>query len=73
MEYLTREQAIEKLNDLLEDDVKENFMEQEKNAGEHGDPTFVVSNRKGFSAEVGIDWNKEADLLIYTIQEDLQS
>ncbi|WP_067729631.1 hypothetical protein [Oceanobacillus damuensis] len=70
MKNLTREQAIEKLNNLLEDEVQANFMEQEKKAGEHGDSTFLVSNRKGFTAEVEIDWNKEADLLTYSITEN---
>ncbi|MGJ9460274.1 hypothetical protein [Oceanobacillus sp. CF4.6] len=73
MKNLPRSQAIEIINEFLEEDVSEIFNEQAKNAGEHGDPSFVVTNSKGESVEVFIDWNEEEDILSYSVNEDFKS
>ncbi|WP_010649915.1 hypothetical protein [Oceanobacillus massiliensis] len=67
MDYLTREQAIKKLKEQLREDIEAYFIEQEKYAGDHGDSSFLVRNREGETVQVGIDWNKEADELVYTL------
>ncbi|MFC3040554.1 hypothetical protein ACFOGI_09880 [Virgibacillus xinjiangensis] len=69
MENLSRGQAVRKLNDLLGENIEENFTAQEKHAGEHGHSSFLVTNQKGATAEVGIDWDKEADELIYSVKD----
>ncbi|MFC2949897.1 hypothetical protein [Virgibacillus sediminis] len=68
-QHLSREEALKKLNEILDENVQENFTEQERKAGEFGHSSFLVSNRKGSTAEVGIDWDKEADELTYSVQE----
>ncbi|PAE27930.1 hypothetical protein CHI07_17195 [Paenibacillus sp. 7884-2] len=73
MKNLTRDQAIERLNLLLHEDVADILNEQVKNAGEHGDPSFLVTNSRGKSVEVFLDWNKEEDILSYSINEDFNS
>ncbi|MFD2045386.1 hypothetical protein ACFSTA_17010 [Ornithinibacillus salinisoli] len=73
MRNLKREQAIELLNDLFGENVKEKFEEQVKNAGEHGNPSFVINNAEGKMVEVKVDWDKEADVLSYSINEDYTS
>lgn len=70
MKNLTRDNAIVILNGLLEENVIEKFNEQEENAIEHGDPGFIVTNKKGESVEVLIDWNEEEAILSYSINED---
>ena len=73
MKNLPRSQAIKIINEILEEDVTDKFNEQVENAGEHGDPSFVVTNSRGESVEVFVDWNKEEDILSYSINEDLKS
>ncbi|RLL46619.1 hypothetical protein D8M04_05280 [Oceanobacillus piezotolerans] len=73
MDNLTREQTLDMLNDLLEEDVSSKFNEQLQYVGEHGEPSFVVANNEGKSVEVFVDWNKEADLLSFSINEDYTS
>ncbi|WP_156288507.1 hypothetical protein [Oceanobacillus salinisoli] len=69
MKNLTREQAIERLQEILGENVREKFEKEEKNAGEHGDPNFAISNNEGTTVEVYIDWNKEEDLLSYSLED----
>ncbi|MUK88491.1 hypothetical protein GMD78_08810 [Ornithinibacillus sp. L9] len=73
MRNLKHEQAIELLTNLLGENVEEEFAEQVKNAGEHGNPSFIISNQEGNTVEVMVDWLKEADELVYTINEDYAS
>ncbi|MFD1607437.1 hypothetical protein [Oceanobacillus luteolus] len=73
MKNLTREQAIQFVNDLFKEDLSSAFNEQADQAGENGDPSFVVKNSKGDEVEVFVDWNKEEDILSYAINEDNQS
>ncbi|AXI09288.1 hypothetical protein CUC15_10285 [Oceanobacillus zhaokaii] len=70
MKNLPRSEAIKIVNVILEEDVTDKFKEQAENAGEHGDPSFVVTNSHGESVEVFVDWNKEEDILSYSINED---
>ncbi|GIO25874.1 hypothetical protein [Ornithinibacillus bavariensis] len=67
MEKLTYEQAIEQLTKLFGENVKNTFDEQLKIAGEHGIPNFNLENNEGLSVEIWVDWDKESDLLSYTI------
>ncbi|WP_067728877.1 hypothetical protein [Oceanobacillus damuensis] len=67
MKNLPRSRAIEIINEFLEEDVSEIFNEQADNAGEHCDPSFVVTNIKGESVQVFVDWNEEEDILSYSI------
>ncbi|RDW17767.1 hypothetical protein [Oceanobacillus chungangensis] len=73
MKNLPLSQAIKLINVILEEDVTNKFNEQAENAGEHGDPSFVVTNSRGESVEVFVDWNKEEDVLSYSINEDFKS
>lgn len=41
--------------------------------GEHGYPSFLVTSSRGESVEVLLDWNKEEDILSYSINEDFNS
>lgn len=59
MKNLTREQAIEMVNDLLKEDLTNKFNEQADNAGEHGDPIFVVSKSQGNTYAINEDFNSE--------------
>ncbi|WP_042148701.1 hypothetical protein [Paucisalibacillus sp. EB02] len=70
MNNLNQEQTIQQLNDLLGEDVTQIFEEQLKIAGEHGDPSFVVKNSKGEEIHVSVEWDKEADVLHYSIHSD---
>jgi hypothetical protein len=67
MEHLTYEQTIEQLTELFGENIKNTFDEQLKQAGEHGTPNFNLENSKGQSVEIWVDWDKESDLLSYTI------
>ncbi|WP_047985999.1 hypothetical protein [Ornithinibacillus californiensis] len=67
MEKLTHEEMIKRLNELLDEDVTKPFEEQLENAGEHGHPSFAVSNSEGKTVEIGVEWDKEADQLYFTI------
>ncbi|SHG51581.1 hypothetical protein [Ornithinibacillus halophilus] len=69
MDNLSHEQAIILLNELLNEDVKEIFEEELKNAGEHGDPVFQVTNSEGMKVNVEVEWNQEGDYLVYAIRE----
>ncbi|AXI08492.1 hypothetical protein CV093_06290 [Oceanobacillus sp. 143] len=73
MKNLPRSQALIIINEILEEDVTDKFNEQAENAGEHGDPSFVVTNSRGESVEVFVDWNKEEDILSYSINEEFKS
>ena len=67
MNNLSHKQVINHLNKLLGEDVTSAFEEQLQNAGEHGYPSFSVENSKGKEIQVMVDWDKEADVLSYSI------
>ncbi|SET10667.1 hypothetical protein SAMN05216389_105188 [Oceanobacillus limi] len=73
MDNLDQEQVINMLNTLLGEDIREEFETQLKEAGEHGNPSFIVANSGGSTAEVFVEWNKEGDYLSYSINEDYQA
>lgn len=73
MKNLTREQALGIVNDVLKEDLDKSFNQQVINAGERGEPSFMLTNSKGESVEVFVDWNKEEDVLSYTINEDFKA
>lgn len=70
MNHLNQEQTIHQLNELLGEDVTNLFEEGLKNAGEHGHPSFVVKNSKGAEIQVSVEWDKEADVLYYSIHSE---
>ncbi|WP_026905846.1 hypothetical protein [Paucisalibacillus globulus] len=67
MHNLSHNQAIEKVNELLGEDLRYNFEEQLETAGDHGYPSFLVKNSKGKEVQIMVDWDKEADILSFTI------
>lgn len=69
---MTKEQIIERLIELLGEDITAKFNEQAENAGEHGDPSFVVTNSKRESVKVFVDWNEEEAILSYSLNEDFK-
>jgi hypothetical protein len=68
MDKLTHEEVIKQLNEILHEDVTKAFEEQLENAGEHGHPNFSVSNNEGKTVEIGVEWDKEADQLYFSIE-----
>jgi hypothetical protein len=67
MQNLHKDQAIKIVNEILEEDVSNKFNQLAENAGEKGDPNFVVTNRKGETVEVFLDF------LSYSINQDFKS
>ncbi|MEN2465095.1 hypothetical protein [Ornithinibacillus sp. JPR2-1] len=70
MKKHSHDQIIKELNELLNEDVTNAFEEQLKDAGEHGIPSFIISNQEGKEIEVAVEWDKEADQLYYKILKD---
>ncbi|MEN2768502.1 hypothetical protein [Ornithinibacillus xuwenensis] len=70
MKNLNHKQVLEQLKTLLNEDITEVFHKEQKIAGEHGEPTFTVTGSQGRSIEVGVDWDKEADELMYVIYQE---
>ncbi|WP_010098775.1 hypothetical protein [Ornithinibacillus scapharcae] len=66
---LSHEEVIKELKEILKEDITNRFEEELSNAGEHGEPSFMVENREGKAVEVFVEWDKEADQLFYSIEE----
>ena len=70
MQNLSHEQVIEKLTKILHEDITDSFEEQLENAGDHGYPSFLVKNSKGREVQIKVDWDKEADILSFSIDSE---
>ena len=66
---MNKEQAIEKVNELLSEDVTQEFEEQEEHTANTGKNDFLVSNSKNLTVQVEMDYDEENDEVIYSINE----
>lgn len=59
--------VIEKISEILGEDISAQFEEQEEIAGISGNSQFLVNNSKGLAVQVEMDFDEENDVLTYSI------
>lgn len=67
---MNREQAIEMVNEYLEEDVTENFSEAEERKAIDGNDFFHVMNSNNATVRVDMHYDEEEDVLTYEVITD---
>lgn len=67
---MTKEQAIVKVNEILGEDLTEQFIEQEDHTANTAKMDFLVSNSNNTAVQVEMEYDADADEISYSINKE---